>query len=210
MGTDGLEESIEKMRADGVPDLAIRTFSHYYEKLAAGEQGTIAESDIEPVGELPDLADLPDGDPAHLDQAIVVKLNGGLGTSMGLTAAKSLLEAKDGLSFLDVIARQVLALRREHDAELPLLLMDSFSTREASLQALSRYAELDVGLPLDFLQNKEPKILVEDLRPAEWPPDPALEWCPPGHGDLYTALVTSGMLGELLERGFEHAFVANS
>src|SRR4051794_7323089 len=157
MGTDGLEESIEKMRADGVPDLAIRTFSHYYEKLAAGEQGTIAESDIEPVGELPDLADLPDGDPAHLDQAIVVKLNGGLGTSMGMTAAKSLLEVKDGLSFLDVIARQVLALRREYGCELPLLLMDSFSTREDSLEALSEYAELDVGLPLDFIQNKEPK-----------------------------------------------------
>ena len=57
---------------------------------------------------------------------------------MGLTGAKSLLEAKDGLSFLDIIARQVLALRDEHDAELPLVLMDSFSTREDSLAALAR------------------------------------------------------------------------
>ena len=67
MGKDGLKESIEKMRADGVPDLAVRTFSHYYEQLASGEQGTIAETDIEPVADLPDLADLPEGDPAHLD-----------------------------------------------------------------------------------------------------------------------------------------------
>jgi UTP--glucose-1-phosphate uridylyltransferase len=46
--------------------------------------------------------------------------------------------------------------------------------------------------------------------PVEWPPDPALEWCPPGHGDLYAALVSSGMLADLLERGYEYAFVANS
>ena len=140
----------------------------------------------------------------------MLRLNGGLGTSMGLTGAKSLLEAKDGLSFLDIIARQVLALRAEHDAELPLVLMDSFSTREDSLAALAEHAGLDVGLPLDFIQNKEPKLLVEDLTPAAWPDNPSLEWCPPGHGDLYTALVTSGMLENLLERGFEYAFVANS
>ena len=88
--------------------------------------------------------------------------------------------------------------------------MDSFSTREDSLAALAEYADLDVGLPLDFIQNKEPKLLVEDLTPAAWPDNPSLEWCPPGHGDLYTALVTSGMLENLLERGFEYAFVANS
>ena len=163
--------------------------------------------------DLPALDELPHDDDAEreaLQKAIVLRLNGGLGTSMGLTAAKSLLEAKDGLSFLDVIARQVLALRREHDARLPLVLMDSFSTREDSLAALSTHPDLDVGLPLDFLQNKEPKLLVDDLTPVEWPDDPGLEWCPPGHGDLYTALVTSGMLEQLLERGFEYAFVANS
>jgi UTP--glucose-1-phosphate uridylyltransferase len=129
---------------------------------------------------------------------------------MGLSAAKSLLEAKDGLSFLDVIARQVLALRAEHDARLPLVLMNSFSTREDSLAALARYDDLGVGLPLDFVQSKEPKLRVDALEPVEWPADPGLEWCPPGHGDLYPALVTSGMLGDLLERGFEYAFVANS
>ena len=89
----------------------------------------------------------------------MLRLNGGLGTSMGLTGAKSLLEAKDGLSFLDIIARQVLALREEHDARLPLVLMDSFSTREDSLAALREHPDLDVGLPLDFIQNKEPKLL---------------------------------------------------
>jgi UTP--glucose-1-phosphate uridylyltransferase len=210
MGTDGLRESIEKMRADGVPDLAIRTFAHYYEKLAAGDQGTIAESDIEPVGDLPDLADLPEGDPAHLDQAVVIKLNGGLGTSMGMTQAKSLLEVKDGLSFLDIIARQVLHLREQAGARLPLVLMNSFYTREDSLRALERYPDLAADVPLDFVQDKVPKLLADSLRPAEWPANRDLEWAPPGHGDLYTALVAGGMLETLLDHGYQYAFVSNS
>src|SRR3954467_12223802 len=210
MGTDGLKESIEKMRADGVPDLAIRTFAHYYEKLAAGDQGTIAESDIEPVGDLPDLSDLPEGDPAHLDQAVVIKLNGGLGTSMGMTAAKALVEVKDGLSFLDIIARKVPHLRPGASARLPLVLMNSFYTREDSLRALERYDDLPADVPLDFVQGKVPKLLADGLRPAEWPADPRMEWAPPGHGDLYTALVVSGTLETLLDRGYEYAFVSNS
>jgi UTP--glucose-1-phosphate uridylyltransferase len=210
---EGLRASVEKMRADGVADAAIRAFEHYYRQLEAGETGLVPEDSIEPVTGLPELGELPhdaDAEREALRRAIVLRLNGGLGTSMGLTGAKSLLEAKDGLSFLDIIARQVLALRAEHDARLPLVLMDSFSTRDDSLAALAEYPDLDAGLPLDFLQNKEPKLLVEDLTPVEWPDDPGLEWCPPGHGDLYTALVTSGLLEALLERGFEYAFVANS
>ena len=88
--------------------------------------------------------------------------------------------------------------------------MNSFSTRDASLEALGRYDDIEADVPLDFLQNKVPKLLADDLEPAEWPDDPALEWAPPGHGDLYTALVTSGLLDELLERGYRHAFVSNA
>jgi UTP--glucose-1-phosphate uridylyltransferase len=210
---EGLRASVEKMRAEGVADIAIGAFEHYYRQLEAGETGLMPESSIEPARDLPDLDDLPHDPGAEreaLRKAIVLRLNGGLGTSMGLTGAKSLLEAKDGLSFLDIIARQVLALRERYDAELPLVLMDSFSTREDSLEALAHYEALDVGLQLDFLQSKEPKLRVDDLSPVEWPDDPALEWCPPGHGDLYPSLVATGMLESLLERGFEYAFVANS
>jgi UTP--glucose-1-phosphate uridylyltransferase len=45
--------------------------------------------------------------------------------------------------------------------------------------------------------------------PVSWPADPALEWAPPGHGDLYTALQTSGMLQTLLDAGYHYAFVSN-
>jgi UTP--glucose-1-phosphate uridylyltransferase len=213
VSVEGLRASVEKMRAEGVADAAIRAFEHYYRQLEAGETGLIPEDSIEPVTDIPALDELPhdaDAEREALQHAIVLRLNGGLGTSMGLRAAKSLLEVKDGLSFLDVIARQVLALRASHDARLPLVLMDSFSTREDSLAKLRAYADLEADVPLDFLQNKEPKIRVDDLMPVEWPDNRALEWCPPGHGDLYTALVTSGLLAQLLERGYEHAFMANS
>ena len=209
----GLQASIEKMRRDGVAELAIRTFADFYERLVAGEQGMLPEDEIEPVEDVPDADALPEPDAdgrAALDRAIVLKLNGGLGTSMGMTRAKSLLEVKDGLSFLDVIARAVLQARERHGVRLPLVLMNSFYTRDDSLVALERYPELGADVPLDFVQDKVPKLRADDLTPVSWPDDPELEWAPPGHGDLYTALVVSGMLEHLLERGYEYAFVSNA
>jgi UTP--glucose-1-phosphate uridylyltransferase len=211
--TGGLEQATEKMRADGAPDVAIENFRHYYERLAEGETGTIAESEIEPARDLPSAAELPEpGEDGHaaLERAAVIRLNGGLGTGMGMTGAKTLLEVKDGITFLDVIARQILELRKRYGIRLPLVLMHSFRTREESLKALERYPDLEADVPLDFVQGRVPKILASDLSPADWPQDPELEWAPPGHGDLYTSLVTSGMLDKLLERGYEYVFVANS
>ncbi len=204
---DGLQASVEKMRREGLPEPAIATFEHYYRQLAEGETGMIPEAEIEPVEDPQELDALPEGD-AALDEAVVLKLNGGLGTSMGMTRAKSLIEAKDGMSFLDVIARQVLELRERSGARLPLVLMNSFATHADSLRALDPEARADV--PPDFVQHKEPKLRADDLTPVEWPDDPSLEWCPPGHGDLYTALLTSGMLDALLEHGYRYAFVSNS
>ena len=206
---DGLQASVEKMRREGIHDAAIETFKHYYEQLRAGETGMLPESEIEPVTDVQELDDLPDED-GPLDQAVVLKLNGGLGTSMGMTRAKSLIEAKDGLTFLDVIARQVAALRERAGAPVPLVLMNSFYTRDDSLAALEQHPELRSGVPADFVQHKEPKLRADDLMPVEWPDDPSLEWCPPGHGDLYTALLTSGMLDSLLDGGFRYAFISNS
>src|SRR5215212_5379094 len=162
MSADGLKASVEKMEAEGIPQAAIDTFRHYYEQLESGETGMLPEDSIEPVDDVVEFGDLPEED-GPLDRAVVLKLNGGLGTSMGMTRAKSLIEAKDGLTFLDVIARQVLALRERSGARLPLVLMNSFYTRDDSLAALSRHAELDADVPPDFVQNKEPKILVDGL-----------------------------------------------
>jgi UTP--glucose-1-phosphate uridylyltransferase len=208
-----LQAALEKMRADGVADIAVETFAHYFERLRAGDTGVLAEAEIEPVAELPDADELPadeEGARAALDRLVVIKLNGGLGTSMGMTGPKSLLEVKDGLTFLDITVRQVLDLRGRAGAKLPLVLMNSFATRDASLEALSSHDALPVaGVPADFVQSKVPKLSADDLGPVSWPADPALEWAPPGHGDLYPSLQSSGMLDALLDAGYEYAFVAN-
>ena len=213
MGSPGLHKARDKMIAAGVDEVAIETFAHYYRLLEHGETGMVPEATIDPV-DMPSLADV-DVDPEVASEAIrhtaVIKLNGGLGTSMGMERAKSLLCVRRGLSFLDIIARQVLHLREEHDATLPLMFMNSFRTSADTMAALARYDRLPVdGLPLEFLQNKEPKLLVGDLSPVSYPKDPDLEWCPPGHGDVYTALRGTGLLDLLIERGFKHVFISNS
>jgi UTP--glucose-1-phosphate uridylyltransferase len=203
--------AVSKMRREGLSETAVETFAYYERLLREGDQGTLPESELEPLSDLPDADDLPAGDGAALGQAVVLKLNGGLGTSMGMTQAKSLLEVKEGLTFLDIIVRQVLHLRERHKARVPLLLMNSFATHDDTLAALERYPDLAVdGLPLDFLQGKVPKLLEDGHEPVSWPADPALEWAPPGHGDVYTSLDGSGMLDELLERGYRYAFLSNS
>jgi len=213
MSEVGLKQALEKMRAAAVDPVAIEVFSHYYRLVERGETGMVPESTIEPV-ELPALADVHVPDEVAVEAlagTVVVKLNGGLGTSMGMDRAKTLLTAHDGLTFLDIIVRQVLALRKQYDVPLPMILMNSFRTRDESLRALEKYAELAVDdLPLDFLQNKEPKLRADDLTPVAWPADPSLEWCPPGHGDLYTALVGTGLLRQLADAGYRRVFVSNS
>jgi UTP--glucose-1-phosphate uridylyltransferase len=199
----------ERMHAEGLPDLAIRSFKHYYTQLIKGQTGMISESEIEPVDRLPDAETFSDelalAGEAAIPKTVMVKLNGGLGTSMGLSKAKSLLKVKDGHTILDIIAHQAI------QSNIPLVLMNSFSTREDSLKALKRYPQLrDSAIELDFLQNKIPKVMKSDFSPAIWPPDPQNEWCPPGHGDIYISLVTSGMLAQLIESGYEYAFVSNS
>jgi UTP--glucose-1-phosphate uridylyltransferase len=199
------------MRTAGEPEEAIRGFARAYERLAGGERMLISSTEIEPVTGVPALETLPAADAAStLAHVVVVKLNGGLATTMGLDRPKSLLEAHGGRSFLDIIIGQTLSARTRLGVELPLVLMDSEATREETLRALAAHSELGQGLPLDFLQGMIPKLAADTLVPVSWPTAPALEWCPPGHGDVYGALRRSGMLTALLERGVRHAMISNA
>jgi UTP--glucose-1-phosphate uridylyltransferase len=202
-----------KMRAEKIPQTVIDSFRRSYERLVHGETGLLDRSQIEPVLDLPsseNLASYAGQGAAALAQSVVIKLNGGLGTSMGMTRAKSLLPAKNGRTFLEISARQILRLRENHGTDVPLILMNSFRTQRDSLAVLAKHPDLSAGLPPDFLQNKVPKVRADDLTPVEWERDREHEWCPPGHGDLYSALQSSGLMQLLLERGIEYAFVSNS
>jgi UTP--glucose-1-phosphate uridylyltransferase len=118
-----------RMRAEQLPDIVIRTFEYYYNQLVEGRTGLLAEADILPVESLPDAgqfgAELAAAGRAALPQTILLKLNGGLGTGMGLERAKSLLAAKNGLTFLDIIARQALV------SGAPRVLVYSLNPRDA-------------------------------------------------------------------------------
>jgi UTP--glucose-1-phosphate uridylyltransferase len=210
-----IEATLAKASAAGAHPTELAALRRRLDQLGEPHAGQLPSSALRPLEDLPRLEDLPEPSPAQardvLDRLAVVKLNGGLGTSMGLSGPKSLLQVKPGQSFLDVLATQVLALRERYGARLPLLLMNSPVTRGPSLQVLRRHAGLPAGdLPLDFLQGREPKLRESDLMPVAWPADPDLEWCPPGHGDLYTALAASGTLDALLAAGLRWAFVSNS
>jgi len=198
------------MRAAGQPEEAIRGFRRAYERVEAGESAVIRSADLEPARDVPALDELPEAAEDALGKVVVIKLNGGLATTMGLRQPKSLVVAREGQTFLDIIIGQTLALRERYGVRLPLVLMNSQATRAETLKALERHPELDAGLPLEFMQSMIPKLTAEGLEPVSWPPDPGLEWCPPGHGDLYGALRRSGVLAQLIKEGFRYAMISNS
>ncbi len=208
-----LQAAEAKLRADGAGEAIVTAFARFHALLESGVAGMIPEATIRQVEAIPDAEALqePPGKAADAMAAtVVIKLNGGLGTGMGMTRAKSLIEAREGMTFLDVIARQVIGLRERTGARLPLVAMNSFATRGDTLAALAAHPGIESDLPLDFLQNRVPKLRADDLHPVEWPSDPGHEWAPPGHGDLYTALVTSGLLERMLVAGYRYAFVSNA
>jgi UTP--glucose-1-phosphate uridylyltransferase len=211
-----VDATLTKAERAGAHPTELAALRRRLDQLTASDAGQLPGSELEPLPDLPRLDELPEPSETQarevLDRLVVVKLNGGLGTSMGLSGPKSLLSVKDGHSFLDIFTMQVLALRQQYGARLPLMLMNSPTTRAPSLAALGKHpAVQDNGpVPLDFLQGREPKLREDDHFPVEWPQAPELEWCPPGHGDLYTALAASGTLDLLLEAGVRWCFVSNA
>eukprot|EP00894_Picocystis_sp_ML_P000462 jgi/Pico_ML_1/50979/g179.t1 len=211
-----MEHFERKMKEAGLNQAAIGAFRQNYHALAQGDTGLLAEGDIAPVTQLPNLQDLKKTDDPKqvaemLQKTAVLKLNGGLGTSMGLDQAKSLLEVKDGHSFLDLIAMQIKDMRKRFGAEVKFVLMNSFSTSEDTNRFMEeKHGDLAKGGYLELLQNKSPKVDLKTMLPASYPENPDLEWCPPGHGDIYPSLLGTGMLDKLIQDGIEYVFVSNS
>ena len=202
-----LADFVAKMKAEALPEVVIDAFTYYYKKVVNGETGLLSDKEISAVepDEVRDAADLSKyataGEKASVN-AVQIVLNGGLGTSMGLTGAKSLLKVRENRSFLDIIVSQA-AQRKTR-----LCLMNSFSTDQDTRAALQQIDSQPA--PMMFLQHKFPKILQKDLSPAQWPDDPTLEWNPPGHGDVYPALYASGLLDKLLDADIRYALICNA
>ncbi len=202
------------MEKAGANEAAVNCFLRAYDLLEKGTDFNLSEEDISPAETIPHMEEVLIKDEKkhaqYLSETVVIKLNGGLGTGMGLEKAKSLLEVKEGQTFLDLIARQNAYLRKNTGEAVKFLLMNSYNTSEETNEFLKKYPEYAEKSEVEMLQNFSPKVLKSSLEPATWDTDPKLEWCPPGHGDIYTVLYGSGWLDKLLEQGVKYAFISNS
>lgn len=235
----GKTAALAKMQSAGISGAAQDAFARAFDRFIAGESALIAETDIDRISHVTNAADLPRGDPETggtqtdssetgdpqtdgsqsseantynphtfnphtLSNVAVLMLNGGLGTTMGLDTTKSLLEAHAGLNFLEIVIRQLDNLRKRFNVQLPLILLNSDKTECETRAALPPHAAESI------LQSVVPRLCADTLMPIEWPDDPAAEWAPAGHGDVYGVLVRSGMLDALIEQGYRSLFVANA
>jgi UTP--glucose-1-phosphate uridylyltransferase len=209
-----LETLTDKMLREKAPKAAIEVFTDYYRRFKNGVSAMIPESTIAPLQrhEISDLKSLDSFSPygyEALKKTVILKLNGGLGTTMGLSGPKSLIEVKNGRSFLDIAISQVNHLNEKHGSAIPFLLMSSFFTKPATLKELDLLAASNSPKIHHFSQHRFPRIAISTLEPVTWPDDPLLEWSPAGHGDLLLSLVTSGELRRLIDEGYRYLFVSN-
>ncbi|VDM95522.1 unnamed protein product [Thelazia callipaeda] len=145
-----------------------------------------------------------------LNKLVVVKLNGGLGTSMGCKGPKSVISVRNDLTFLDLTLQQIQNLNRTYDVNVPLVLMNSFNTDEDTKKLLRKYKNVQVDVH-SFCQSRYPRIYKESLMPmVKNAADSDLEgWYPPGHGNFYEAFYNSGLLDKFLHEGKQFSFMSN-
>jgi len=142
------------------------------------------------------------------EKLAVLKLNGGLGTSMGCKGPKSVIQVRNDLSFLDLTVMQIEHLTKTYGTKVPLLLMNSFNTDDDTADILRKYAGTEAVIKT-FNQSKFPRLYRDTMKPAPESYAEKAAWFPPGHGDLYRSLEASGMLDELIAQGKEYLFVSN-
>lgn len=145
-----------------------------------------------------------------MQKIAVLKLNGGLGTSMGCKGPKTLISVKNNMSFLEIIVRQVSSINKKYGIDMPLLLMNSFNTESDTKDALSK---IHLDKPVDiicFNQAHFPRIDAETLLPCTHiTPDNQAYWYPPGHGDVLRSLISEGLVDKLINRGLEWIFISS-
>ncbi len=203
----------EKMKGAGLSEELIAEYSSRVKQVIDGETGMVNWEhvhDLVPAEDEIFLEEIQEKYPIKketLNKVAIIKLNGGLGTSMGLSKAKSLAVIKDPYSFLEVIIKQVEFIRKKYEVQIPLIFMDSYNT-QADCQEVIKRLNFQQKAETSFLQNKVPRLLKESLEPASFS-DPKEEWCPPGHGDIYLAMKTSNILERLLNEGIEYLFISN-
>lgn len=145
-----------------------------------------------------------------LEKLAIVRLNGGLGTTMGCSGPKSLIKVKNDKSFLEISIDQIVALNQKYNVQIPLLLMESFNTVDETkneLKNLTKNKNIEI---IQFEQAKCPRIYAETLLPVPESLNSENEtWYPPGHGNIFETLESTGLANKLLKQGKTVLFVSN-
>lgn len=183
-------------------------FEKQFSKFIQGSGPSVSWDNIEPLpaGAVRDYASLQNPDKSEvksmLNRLVVIKLNGGLGTSMGCVGPKSVIPVRNDLTFLDLTVAQIEYLNKEYDSDVPLVLMNSFNTDEDTQKVLQKYKGFRVKI-YTFMQSRYPRINKESLLPiakVATMDDPEA-WYPPGHGDFYDSFSNSGLLQFFIDQG---------
>ncbi|XP_051158501.1 UTP--glucose-1-phosphate uridylyltransferase isoform X2 [Leptopilina boulardi] len=146
-----------------------------------------------------------------LNKLVVVKLNGGLGTSMGCHGPKSVITVRNNFTFLDLTVQQIENLNKTYGVNVPLILMNSFNTDHDTQRIIRKYKNLDVEIHV-FKQSCYPRISKDSLLPLaqNCNVDQDLEaWYPPGHGDFYDSIKNTGLLDKFIQQGRDYCFISN-
>ena len=143
-----------------------------------------------------------------LEKVVVLKLNGGLGTSMGCTGPKSLITIKNDYNFIDIICLQIKHLNDKYDVDIPLIFMNSLNTEEETKSYCSKYD--DIIKIHHFNQNFLPR-LNKDFEPlrSEFNDANKKYFYPPGHGDVYNSFMNSPLYQEMISLNIEYLFISN-
>ncbi|KAK5122929.1 putative UTP--glucose-1-phosphate uridylyltransferase [Meristemomyces frigidus] len=208
---DTVKDPKEKQRFETEMDNFFALFRRYLNDKAKGneiEWSRIAPPKPEQVVDYNSLGNTESVE--FLSKLAVLKLNGGLGTSMGCVGPKSVIEVRDGMSFLDLSVRQIEYLNRTYDVNVPFVLMNSFNTDADTANIIKKYEGHNIDI-MTFNQSKYPRVLKDSMLPAPKSADSKIsDWYPPGHGDVFESLYNSGILDKLLDRGIEIVFLSNA
>lgn len=197
-----LKERLNKLKTSHPRPTDLDEFECMYGRFLKTRGDKISWSKIEPpTGKLFQYGELEEmKDPASLmSKLVIVKLNGGLGTTMGCSGPKSMIKLRNNMNFLDITVKQLKEISKKYNCDLPLVLMNSFNTDKQTKEQKIDYSNVEM-----FNQSMYPRLDSESLLPIE---DEL--YYPPGHGDMFHSMECAGILDKLLDQGKEYMFVSN-
>lgn len=213
-----LQPFIKKMLDEQPPlhPTAINQFSDLFFQLELGLKNSFTSKDLMPVS-LKDPVMIPFEEVQNfnyvgnnlIDQLVVLKLNGGLGTTMGCTFAKSCItiDTEKSWTFLHYIQHQIDSFNKIRQTHIPIWYLNSYKTHRETEKVLG------ANQFNSLIQNKFPRIdnsLPFQRIPFTYPNEPEEDWNPPGHGDIYTVMEISNWLTDQLKANKKFVFISNS